>query len=424
MPMPARPPARPPRIAAAVGIVVLAALAVGFGSGGRSPSPGGASSTAAARLWTGPTPTTTPMSPADAEAIGAAGEQIIATMGKDLPGAWIGVWDAKKGYHIGAYGKAALPNTVAAVGDHNRIGSVSKTFTTATIMRLVDQGKLTMDSTIDQVLPDLAERYPSLAPITVTQLIDMTSGIADYVNTGAIFKTLFNDPKKAWTPSEIINLSQTMQNAEPGTPGYTSTATIILGEMVATVSGKPLEEAINQTAADAGLTQTALPAAGDAAMPAPASHGYIFAPGVNSLKEVLEQGEATLTPGTDVSDWSPSWGGAAGGMYSTVGDLGKWAGTGFGSTLLSEKLGAARVGGLTTKSEGGEAYGLGLTHWGDDWVGHTGQIIGWASFAAYNVQTGDAIVLMVNETGSLPDALLALLGVANPELRLKLAAAR
>ena len=65
-----------------------------------------------------------------------------------------------------------------------------------------------------------------------------------------------------------------------------------------------------------------------------------------------------------------------------------------------------------------------LTHWGDDWVGHTGQIIGWESFAAYNVRTGDAIVLMVNETGFLPDALLALLGVANPELRLKLAAAR
>jgi len=41
----------------------------------------------------------------------------------------------------------------------------------------------------------------------------------------------------------------------------------------------------------------------------------------------------------------------AGGMYSTVGDLGTWAGTGFGSTLLSEKLGAARVGGPTTRSD-------------------------------------------------------------------------
>jgi D-alanyl-D-alanine carboxypeptidase len=146
-------------------------------------------------------------------------------------------------------------------------------------------------------------------------------------------------------------------------------------------------------------------------MPAPASHGYIFAPGVAELKQV----GVTVKPGTDVYDWSPSWGGAAGAMYSTVGDMGTWAGTGFGSTLLSKQLGDARLAGPTTKSDAG-AYGMGLLHWGDDWVGHTGQIIGWESFAAYNVKDGSVIVLMVNETGSLQNPLLGLLGVASPEL--------
>lgn len=400
--------------------MLIASVAAGCDSVGESSSPSTAASTETAVHWNGPKPTTTAMCAADARAIDAVGEQIIADMGKDVPGVWIGVWDANKGFHVGAYGKAALPDTAATISDHSRIGSVSKTFTTATVMRLVDQSKLTMDSSIEKVLPDLAKRYPPLAPITVTQLIDMTSGIVDYVNTGAIFTTLFDDPKKAWTPAELIDLSQTMQNAKPGTPGYTSTATIILGQMIEAVSGQSLEDAVNQTVHDAGLHQTALPAAGDATMPSPASHGYIFTPGVNSLKEV----GANLTAGTDVSDWSPSWGGAAGGMYSSVGDLGTWAGGGFGSTLLSEKLGAARVGGPTTKSDGGEAYGLGLTHWGEDWVGHTGQIIGWESFAAYNIKTGDVVVLMVNETGSLPDALPKLLAVANPQLRQTLAAGR
>lgn len=405
----------------AVVMSLISALAAACGSGGVS-SPSSREITAfppAAELWAGPKPTAREMSAADATAMDAVGEQIIASMGNDLPGAWIGVWDAKKGYHVGAYGKAVLPDTAASVDDHSRIGSISKTFTTATVMRLVDQGKVTMDSTIEQVLPDLAKRYPSLAPITVTQLIDMTSGIADYANSGAIFKTYFDDPRKAWTPAEIIDLSQTMENAKPGTPGYTSTATIILGEIIAAVSDRSLEDAVNQTAADAGLTQTALPATDDVALPPPASHGYIFAPGVASLNDV----GATVEPGTDASDWSPSWGGAAGAMYSTVGDLGTWAGTGFGSTLLSEKLGAARLGGPTTTHEG-DAYGLGLIHWGDDWVGHTGQIIGWESFAAYDVQTGDVIVLMVNETGSINDALLDLLSVANPELRQTLTAGR
>lgn len=175
-----------PPMKSALGIaamVLVAAMVAGCGSGGVSSfssSESTAADPAAANLWTGPKPTTTEMSTAEAKAIDAVGEQIIADMGKDLPGVWIGVWDAKKGYHIGAYGKAALPDTAATVDDHIRIGSISKTFTTATIMRLVDQGKLTMDSTIEQVLPDLAKRYPSLAPITVTQLVNMTSGIADY----------------------------------------------------------------------------------------------------------------------------------------------------------------------------------------------------------------------------------------------------
>lgn len=396
-------------------VSIAGALAAGCGSSdSMSSSTGGASvpaATAAAELWTGPAPTTTPMSAADAKAIDDIGAQIMAATEKDLPGFWIGVWDSKKGFYVNAYGKAALPDTAATVDDHSRIGSISKTFTTATAMRLVDQGKLTMDSTIEEVLPDLATQYPDLAPVTVTQLINMTSGIAEYVNSGAVFKSVIKDPQHAWTPAEIIDLSQTLENAKIGTPGYTSTATVILGEMIAKVSGQSLEDAINQTAKDAGLAQTALPAASDAAMPAPASHGYVFAPGVAELKQV----GAVVKPGTDVYDWSPSWGGAAGAMYSTVGDLGTWAGTGFGSTLLSKQLGDARLAGPTTKNDGGE-YGMGVLHWGDDWVGHTGQIIGWESFAAYNVKTGDVIVLVVNETGSLQNPLLGLLGVANPEL--------
>jgi len=402
-------------VIAAFGIaLVTAALVAGCGSsdtGTSASSEASMAATTAADLWTGPTPTTKPMSATDAKAIDDVAAQIATATGKDLPGFWIGVWDAKKGFYVNAYGKAALPDTAATVDDHNRIGSVSKTFTTATIMRLVDQGKLTMDSTIEQVLPDLAKQYPDLAPITITQLTNMTSGIAEYVNSGAVFKSVIKDPQRAWTPAEIIDLSQTLPNAKIGTPGYTSTATVILGEMITAVSGQSLEDAINQTAKDAGLTQTALPATDDAAMPAPASHGYVFAPGVAELKQV----GAVVKPGTDVYDWSPSWGGAAGAMYSTVGDMGTWAGTGFGSTLLSKQLGDARLSGPTTKNAGGE-YGLGLLHWGDNWVGHTGQIVGWESFAAYNVKTGDVIVLMVNETGSLQNPLLGLLGVANPEL--------
>lgn len=398
------------RIAVGVMLLLGAVLTAACGSSGTDSSTG-ATSTAAVDLWTGPAPTTKEMSAADAKAIDETAAKVIAATTKELPGMWVGIWDAEKGYHLGAYGKAVLPDTAATVEDHNRIGSVSKTFTTATAMRLIDQGKLTMDSTIEQELPDLAKQYPALAPITVEQLINMTSGIAEYVNSGAVFKALLADPQHAWTPTEIIDLSQTLPNAKPGTPGYTSTATVILGEMVAKLTGQSLEDAVNQTVKDAGLTQTAMPATTDASLPDPSSHGYVFAPGVLEFKQV----GADVASGTDATAWSPSWGGAAGAMYSTLGDLGTWAGTGFGSTLLSKQLGEARIGGPTTENDGG-VYGMGLQHWGPDWVGHTGQIVGWETFAAYNVKTGDVIVLMVNETGSLLNALAGMLATEQPEL--------
>jgi len=50
-------------------------------------------------------------------------------------------------------------------------------------------------------------------------------------------------------------------------------------------------------------------------------------------------------------------------------------------------------------------YGLGLYDWGQGWIGHTVQLIGWESVVTYNTQTGAAFVAIVNETGSFPTAM-------------------
>ena len=93
---------------------------------------------------------------------------------------------------------------------------------------------------------------------------------------------------------------------------------------------------------------------------------------------------------------------AGGGMYSTIADLGTWAGTGLGTSLLPADLAAKRLAAQQTP-EGN--YGLGIYDWGNGWVGHTGQILGWESVVAYNTKTGAAFVTIVNETGSVMSAL-------------------
>jgi D-alanyl-D-alanine carboxypeptidase len=350
----------------------------------------------AAAAWSGPRLTTTPMRAADAAAIDKLAQDALAK-NPELPGMWIGIWDPAKGVYVQAYGQAVKGGAKASIADHGRIGSVTKTFTVVAVLEQVAAGKLKLESTIEEILPDLASKYPAIARITVDQLAGMRSGIQDYANTGIVIKGVVADPTKVWTADDLIDAAMTLPLSAPGTGGYSTTNTIILGMMLEKLNGKPIDQILTDVARRTGLTQSALQVPNITTMPAPASHGYVAAAGAKELEAV----GATITPGADASEWTVSWGQAGGGMYSTIADLGTWAGTGLGTSLLPVDLAASR---LAAQKIPGGYYGLGISDWGQGWVGHTGQIIGWESLAAYNIRTGAAFVAIVNETGSLMSA--------------------
>ena len=343
--------------------------------------------------WPGAPLTTTPMSAADSAAIDALAADVLSK-GPGLPGLWIGVWDPAKGYYIQGYGEAVRGGAKATPADHGRIGSVTKTFTVTAVLEQVAAGKLALDATIAQVLPELAAKYPAIGPVTVAQLAGMRSGIADYANTGIVIKDVAADPAKVWTADSLIDAALTLPLSAPGTGGYSTTNTLILGKMLEKVTGKSIDEIVTDVATRAGLTSSALQPADVTAMPAPASHGYVTELGVASMNKM----GVDVPAGTDVSDWTLSWGQAGGGMYSTMEDLGTWAGTGLGTALLPADLAAQRLT-FTATPEG--RYGLGIMDFGGGWIGHTGQVIGWESIVLYNPATGAAFVAIVNETASL-----------------------
>jgi D-alanyl-D-alanine carboxypeptidase len=370
--------------------VLASALALAACSGG---------SEDAGDRWSGTAPPTEEMSAADAEDIDAFANAALADFAPDLPGMWIGVWDPDKGVHIAAHGEAVAGETAASPDDHNRIGSVTKTFTAAAVLQQVEAGELSLEDTIEDVLPDLADEHTDLAPITVEQLLAMRSGIPDYANTGAVTGPVVEDPTKVWTVDEIIATTLEEQPLQPpGTAGYSTTNYLILGQMLEAVTGEPAEVVLNDVATEAGLTQSALQAPEETEMPDPSSHGYLNAQGVASLAA----SGITAAPGQDVTDWTVSWGQAGGGMYSTIADMGTWAATGFGTSLLSAELGSQR---LEAQPIPEGDYGLGIFDYGNGWIGHTGQLIGWETLVAYNTDTGAISVVMVNETGSLGAAL-------------------
>ena len=354
-------------------------------------------------VWRGIEPNTTPMSPEDSSAIDAAFQEILDTTGDQIPGMWIGIWNAETGQYSAAYGKAVLDGADATIEDHGRIGSVTKTFTATAVLERVDAGELALDDTIADILPDLADTYPDVADITIDQLLGMQSGIPDYANNGLVLQSVVESPTTELTPTEIIDRVLTELDLEPaGTGGYSTTNYLILGEMLEAVDGRPVHEILNDVAAEAGLTDSALGAPGDNSMPDPSSHGYLMEAGAASIAEI----GATIEPGTDATDWTVSWGGAGGGMYSTIADLGLWAATGSGTSLLSDDLIAQRL--STRPTVEGIDYGLGIIDFGNGWIGHSGQLIGWESLVLYDTDTGDVAVAIVNETASLEAVIFAL----------------
>jgi D-alanyl-D-alanine carboxypeptidase len=386
-------------VGASMAILAGAGLVAGCGSGSTSastsptaaPTP---SSSQSADLWSGAAVTTTPMSDAEVAAFDKINKDTMAVKGA-APGMWIGVWEPKKGWHIGGYGEAVMGGAKATDADHGRIGSVTKTFTATAILQQVAAGKLALADTVGTLLPDLAATYPDLAPITVEQLLSMRSGIPDYVNSGLLTQQFLDDPEKVWTADEIIAAVLDKTKVDPSVAEYSNTNYLILGEILRKVTGQAPDVVITSVATALGLNDTALPAPAETAMPSPASVGYIMDAGVASLKEV----GATAKSGTTVQDATPSWGAAAGGIYSTVADLGMWGASGLGTATLPQALGDQRLQSRPIKP--GFDYGLGIIDWGNGWIGHTGQTIGWEAVVAYNTKTGAVFVGMVNETASL-----------------------
>ncbi len=319
------------------------------------------------------------------------------------PGLWVTIADPDLGYWQAAIGNAVVDGAPATIEDHNRIGSLSKTFTAVAVLQLVADDKLSLEATVESVVPETAATFPPTAEITVEQLLNMTSGLPDYGDTpGAAAAQAAQDPTKVWTPNDLIASALDAAPVQPpGTPGYSTTNYTILGLIIEQITGQPVEDVISDVAKQAGLSNTALLPGDQNDLPDPSSHGYIDEASVADLSSIGVEAEA----GTDVTDWSASWGGAGGGMYSTIDDLFAWTSTAMGTTLLPAELGDQRL--MLNTDLGRSTYGLGIMGLLPGWIGHDGQIFGWTAIGLYNTETGAVFVAMTNGTRGIEPAVQA-----------------
>lgn len=221
------------------------------------------------------------------------------------PGVSVAIVKAGRPLLIKGYGLADIENDVPATAETvYRIGSVTKQFTSAAIMRLAEQGKLSLDDTLQKFLPN----FPSQGNrVTIRHLLNHTSGIRSYTSLGAKWQRLIRNDL---TPDSMIALfANEPFDFKPGAQWrYNNSGYFLLGAIIEKLSGKSYGQYVqDELFTPLGLTST------------------IYCDQAPIIKH-RAQGYAPKPKGgyLNAEPLSMTQPYAAGSLCSTVGDLVKW----------------------------------------------------------------------------------------------------
>ena len=337
-------------------------------------------------------------------------DHVVAT---GVPGA-TGVIRGPHGIERYSAGEADVRRGVAISSrDHTRAGSITKAFTSAVILQLVASGRFGLDDSVESLLPGA---LPDGDQITVRQLLNMTSGLADYCSVPA--SPGGPDPcnpsraerSHAWAPQELIDIGVSAPRTfAPGQGwAYTNTGYQLLGMIIERVTGASLAAEYQQRIfRPLGMKETRY-APDTVAMPRPFSRGY----------DVLAAGSWP----DDITTISPTIAGAAGAAVSTPDDLETFIRAYLSGRLvpapLVREMKVATPGSLNgtppsmpLEKGGVGTYGLGLEHY--TWshscgtFGHSGSIPGYHPYSFTTADGSRGAAMFLNADVLEPQGVIA-----------------
>jgi D-alanyl-D-alanine carboxypeptidase len=260
-----------------------------------------------------------------------------------LPAVLCGVWIGDEELLTIALGNS-MTGVPATKDMHFRVGGVTLTCECTLLLRLVDQGKVSLDDKLSRWYPGL----PQSDAVTLRMLANCTSGYPDYVYSKT-FEDAFNkDPFREWRAQELIDIGlSTPLLYPPGTSwSYSHTNFVILGAVLEKATGEPMSALLQRNIFEPlGLRETEYPLTPE--IKAPVLHAFSTERGVYE----------------DSTYWNPSWTSYSGRMTSNLHDLGVIAralGTG---ALLSPRSRSEQIAPTTVglgQNEAGLYYGLGI----------------------------------------------------------------
>jgi D-alanyl-D-alanine carboxypeptidase len=284
--------------------------------------------------------------------------------------------------YVKAYGMARLdPPMPAEPGMQYSLGSISKQFTAAMMLLLVEKGKVRLDDPVGKYLPELTRAND----VTIRQVLSMTSGYQDFWPEDYVMTSMM----KPTDPQHILAVwGKKPLDFEPGTQWqYSNTNYVIAGRIVEIVGGKPLIEQL-QSRIFRILNMTGVLNSDASRLPATDPTGY-YQHALGPLRPAPQEGQG--------------WMFAAGELAMPASDLALWNISMMDRTLLAPASYDVMFTEVKLKDGKGTGYGLGVqvgNRNGHRYIEHSGEVSG---FVSENIVFPDdkvAVTVLTNEDAS------------------------
>ena len=288
-------------------------------------------------------------------------------------------------------GKADLEFDVSANAQTMfRIGSITKQFTAASIMKLVERGKIKLDDDLHKYLPafDTGGRV-----VTIRQLLNHSSGVPSVTSQPRFVTDVA--PLDLTEEQLLATLMGVKFDFEPGKGwNYSNTGYILLGMVIRAVDGRPYDRFMQEELfGPLGLTRT--------------RHG--------SEREIIKNraqgysGGAAGNPRLNDLQLSMNVPGAAGALSSTAGDLVRWQMALVSGRAVSADSWQQMISSTVATTRGTTRYGFGIQVEevaGMRRMSHSGSIQGFNSVLHYVPDAGWHIAV-ISSSETLPSSVVA-----------------
>lgn len=271
-------------------------------------------------------------------------------------------------------------------GNLFNLGSITKSFTASLMLMAQKEKKLDLNDSLGTYL----DNYPHWAQISLTALLNMTSGLPNYTASPKINYLLSQNIKQFWSKSDLINLVYTPKFNPPLKSGYdyTNTGYILSAMLLESLYKKTYQQ----------LLQTKI------IQPLKLNHTFYPSPAYSSdiLKRMVHGYgynvyENPELVGRDVTENNLSWAGAAGGLVGNSEDVIHWVDALFNdkqfldptqrqkmTQIVSTKTGEPIK---KTSKKHPRGFGLGIVQAYEKGIGrfwyYEGQTIGYRAFYMY-----------------------------------------